>query len=58
MGYGGNALKSTVSGGRGTQEAEGPASPWRMCREWPGPAVLEQEAGAGGREEADRQGRS
>lgn len=31
----GNALKNTVSGARGTQEAEGPASPWKMCREWP-----------------------
>lgn len=44
IGYGGNALQSTVIGGRGTREAEGPTSPWRMCREWPGLVS----AGAGG----------
>lgn len=52
-GPGGNGLKNAVSGGRGTQEAKGPDSPWRMCRDRPGLGSAGSEARAGRQEEAD-----
>lgn len=55
IGYGGNALQSTVTGGRGTREAEGPAAHGGCAGNGLGSSVLEREAGAGSWKEAERQ---